>query len=67
LILIIIHQISPKKSKINRYLYIHCMFPSIQFSIARFLGDPAHFTRPELPVDQFSIVKNHFINTNIAK
>jgi hypothetical protein len=46
--------------------FITLLVSSIQLSIVRFLGD--HFNRPGLPVDRFSIVKQHFfINTNNVK
>jgi hypothetical protein len=52
LILVIIHPVFTHKSY-NKY-------------IARFLGETAHFYRPRLHVDRFSIVKKHFfINSNV--
>jgi hypothetical protein len=61
LILVIIHQFLPREAKISiNKLHVS----SIQLSIARFSGQPPHFTRPRFPMDRFSIVKKHFfINT----
>jgi hypothetical protein len=56
--LVVIHQFLLRKAKISIFK-LHVS--SIQLSIARFLSDdPAHFNRPELPVDQFSTAKKHF-------
>jgi hypothetical protein len=48
LILVIIHEFVPKNAQ----------FSSIQFLIAKFLGDPAHFNRPGLPEDGFLKTNN---------
>jgi hypothetical protein len=65
LILVIINQFLLRKATKN---IISLHVSSIQLSIARFLGDPAHLNRPGLTVDRFSIVKKHiFINTNNVK
>ena len=65
LILVIINQFIPIKARMNTAT-LH--FPSVQLSIARFLGDPGQFNRPELPVDRFSCAQKHFfINTNNVK
>jgi hypothetical protein len=62
LILVIIYLFPPRKVKINIYTLL---VSSIQLSLARFLGDLAHFNGPGLPVDRFSIGKKHFfMNTN---
>jgi hypothetical protein len=62
LILVIIYLFQPRKVKINIYTLL---VSSIQLPLARFLGDPAHFNGPGLPVDRFSIGKKHFfMNTN---
>jgi hypothetical protein len=60
--LVIIYLFQPRKFKINIYTLL---VSSVQLSLARFLGDPAHFNGPGLPVDRFSIGKKHFfMNTN---
>jgi hypothetical protein len=57
LILVIIYLFQPRKVKINIYTLL---VSSNQLYLARFLGDPADFNGPGLPVDQFSIGKKHF-------
>jgi hypothetical protein len=62
---LIIYQTQPRNEK-----NLNCKvdFPLVQFSVARFLGDLAHFKGLELPKGRFSIAKKQFfINTNDLK
>jgi accessory gene regulator protein AgrB len=65
LILVINYQFTPRKANINNYM-LH--LSSIQLSIAIFIGEPADFNRPGLPVDRFSNAQKHFfIKTSNVK
>jgi hypothetical protein len=41
-------------------------FSFVQLSVARFLGDLAHFKGPKILVGRFSVGKKHFIINTIA-